>query len=223
MKGGVWVSGGSGGSWRSLGHRAQGQQSTSAEKPEGKLGQRQVCGEESGPHLTAQSRSVTETSVHPRAARGTGLPLQHAVHETWDFGDPSSKWGSPLGPGPLPACASHPGARAGWGVRATMVRSWMLASHSPRKCFCRSFRMFSVFCFSPAIQNQRRERKEHALALPQQTSADQEGSRVKCRRPTTACEVPGPGARLAGGGQRGRCSHTLLPRPLLSNWETDPI
>lgn len=31
-----------GGSWRSLGHRAQGQQSTSAEKPEGKLGQRQV-------------------------------------------------------------------------------------------------------------------------------------------------------------------------------------
>ena len=47
MKGGVWVSGGSGGSWRSLGHRAQGQQSTSAERPEGKLGQRQVCGEES--------------------------------------------------------------------------------------------------------------------------------------------------------------------------------
>lgn len=110
MKGGVWVSGGSGGSWRSLGHHAQGQQSTSAERPEGKLGQRQVCGEESGPHLTAQSCSVTETSVHPRAARGMGFPLQHAVHETWDFGDPSSKWGSPLGPGPLPACASHPGS-----------------------------------------------------------------------------------------------------------------
>ena len=78
----------------------------------------------------------------------------------------------------------------------------MLASHSPRKCFCRSFRMFSVFCFTPAIQNQRQGRastgrKDHALrSSPANLRADHESSRVECCWPITACEgsralVPG--------------------------------
>lgn len=42
-------------------------------------------------------------------------------------------------------------------ARVTMVRSCMLANHSPRKCFCRSFRMISVFCFIPPSKNNKSE------------------------------------------------------------------
>lgn len=54
VKGGVWVSGGSGGSWRSLGHHTRGQQSASAERREGSWATDRGAwgGEGTAPHFT---------------------------------------------------------------------------------------------------------------------------------------------------------------------------
>ena len=99
-------------------------------------------------------------------------------------------------------------SRVGWGVRATIVRSCMLASHSPRKCFCSSFKMLSVFCFTPVIQNHRQGRKEHALcSSPANLRVDQEGSRVKCCWPITACE----GSRALVPGRQVDVSEAAAP------------
>lgn len=92
----------------------------------------------------------------------------------------------------------------------TMVRSWMLASHSPRKCFCRSFRMFSCLLLLTCDQNQQPGEK----TCPRSSAAnlnDQEGFQGEVPPATTACEVPGPGARLAGGVMRPLLPHA--PRP----------
>lgn len=63
---GFWWSGGAGGAWGTV-PRASSPPLLRNQK--GSWAKDSVWGEESGPHLTAQSRSVTETSVHPRAAR----------------------------------------------------------------------------------------------------------------------------------------------------------